>query len=248
MYENVEDDDVEEDENDDVEDDNLEEEDEKDDNVAEDEVEEGDVADDVEDDDVKGEEDDDVENHDVDEEEDDDVADDDVKEKDRSQDWEQDFARASAVERHMDISGKPLYARIYSKHAADLYARIYSKHAADQDREPDFVRASAEGIRIRHGLLFAGGTVGAFDGMAFAGTCFAFGTEAVLGVDEEDAAAGLGGGCCGAYDFGVSMRGGALAAASAAALPILAAAVSPISPIAALTTVCSRLRATLVRR
>eukprot|EP00435_Cladocopium_sp_Y103_P000186 s737_g1.t1 len=74
------------------------------------------------------------------------------------------------------------------------------------------------GIGLDSGLLFAGGTVGAFDGIAFAGTCFAFGT---YGADEEDAATdGLGGGCCGAYDFGVSMRGGALAAASAAALPI----------------------------
>eukprot|EP00435_Cladocopium_sp_Y103_P035584 s3051_g9.t1 len=102
------------------------------------------------------------------------------------------------------------------------------------------------GIGLASILLFAGGTVGAFDGIAFAGTCFAFGTD---GADEEDAAAdGLGGGCCGAYDFGVSMRGGALAAASAAALPIFAAAVSPISPIAALTTVSSRLRATLEMR
>ena len=60
-----------------------------------------------------GEEDNDVENDDVEEEVDDDVEDDDVEEKDRSQDRGPHFARACAVEIHLDISQEPLRARTY---------------------------------------------------------------------------------------------------------------------------------------
>eukprot|EP00435_Cladocopium_sp_Y103_P067150 s196_g29.t1 len=101
---------------DDVEDDNVQDDDVEDDEVDDDDVEE----DDVEEDDVEEEEDneeeevedDKVENDDVEKEEDDDVEDEDVEEEDRSQDWDPHFARACAVETHMDISGKLLHARI----------------------------------------------------------------------------------------------------------------------------------------
>ena len=69
------------------------------DDVAEEEVED----DDVEDDDVKGEEEDDVENDDIEEEEDD-TEDADAEEDHRSQDRAACFARACAVEMHLDIS------------------------------------------------------------------------------------------------------------------------------------------------
>ena len=55
---------------------------------------------------MKGEEDDHVENDDVAEEEDDDVGDDDVEEEDRSQDLGPHFARACAVEMHINMSQK----------------------------------------------------------------------------------------------------------------------------------------------
>eukprot|EP00435_Cladocopium_sp_Y103_P052168 s255_g16.t1 len=106
------------------------------DDVAEGEVED----DDVQDDDVKGQEDNDVgddvdnDNDDGEEEENDDVEDEDVEEEeeeDRSQDRDPHFVRACAIETHLDISGKP------------LYARIYRKNAAAQDRDPHFVRACA---------------------------------------------------------------------------------------------------------
>eukprot|EP00435_Cladocopium_sp_Y103_P066141 s225_g28.t1 len=85
------------------------------------------------------------------------------------------FVRACRVETHMDISGKPLYARIYIKNAPaqdrgtyfvracavethmdisgkPFYARIYIKNAAAQDRGAYFVRACAvllEGAAVR---------------------------------------------------------------------------------------------------
>ena len=70
------------------------------DDVAEEEVEDDDVEDD---DDVKGEEEDDVENDDIEEEEDD-TEDADAEEDHRSQDRAACFARACAVEMHLDIS------------------------------------------------------------------------------------------------------------------------------------------------
>ena len=81
------------------------------------------------DDDVKGEEDDDVENDDVEEEEDDDVEDDDFEEEDRSQDRGPHCARACAVERHLEISQKPLYTEIYRKHARAQSEPRTQKHA-----------------------------------------------------------------------------------------------------------------------
>ena len=72
------------------------------------------MIDNVEYDDVKGEEDDDVEMDDVEEEEeeDDDVEDDGVEEEDRPQDRVRvpQFARACAVEMHLDISEEPCLA------------------------------------------------------------------------------------------------------------------------------------------
>ena len=127
MYENVDDDGDDDDGvgggDDDDGDENVADDDVEDDNVAEDEV-EGYVArmmlrkmrwrrmmlrkevedDDVEDDDdVKGEEEDDVENDDIEEEEDD-TEDADAEEDHRSQDRAACFARACAVEMHLDIS------------------------------------------------------------------------------------------------------------------------------------------------
>ena len=54
--------------------------------------------------------------------EDDDVEkkeDDDVEEEDRSQDQDSHFARACAVEMHVNISHEPLFMDIYRKNAAD---------------------------------------------------------------------------------------------------------------------------------
>ena len=90
---NVEDDHVDKEEDDDVEGDNVEEEDEKDENVAEDEGEDDDVAKDE-------------------------VGDDDVEEGDRCQDLGPHFVRACAVETHVKISQEPLYTEIYRKNAA----------------------------------------------------------------------------------------------------------------------------------
>ena len=84
---------------------------------TEDEVED----DDIEDEDVKGEEDDDVA---VEEEEDDDV-----EEEDRSQDREAHFARACAIEMHINISQEP------------LYTENHRKNAVPHNRDPHFVRA-----------------------------------------------------------------------------------------------------------
>ena len=67
-------------------------EDEKDDNVAKDEVEEDDFA--------------------KDEVEDDDVEDDDAEEEDRSQDLGRHFARACAVEMHLDMSEEPFVLKV----------------------------------------------------------------------------------------------------------------------------------------
>jgi len=55
---------------------------------------------------------DDVEDDEVNREEDDDVEKDDVEEEDRSQDQDPQFARACAVEMHLDIAQEELYARI----------------------------------------------------------------------------------------------------------------------------------------
>ena len=98
------DDDVEEDEGDNAEDE-----------VEDDKVEDDDVAEDeVEDDGVKGREDDDVE-------------------EDRSQDCDQHFLRACAVDMHLDMSQEP------------FYAEIYRENAGTQIEHPD--QAPAETIR-----------------------------------------------------------------------------------------------------
>ena len=44
---------------------------------------------------------------------------DDVEEEDRSQDQDSHFARACAVEMHVNISHEPLFMEIYRKNAAD---------------------------------------------------------------------------------------------------------------------------------
>jgi len=77
------------------------------------------VQEDDVDDDVKGEEDDDVEN-------------DDVEEEDRSQDRGPHCARACAVERHLEISQKPLFTEIYRKHSRAQSEPRTQKHARAQ--------------------------------------------------------------------------------------------------------------------